>query len=511
MSEPLCRLQIQSRQAVSLAPGLVEDGADMLGLPAPDRVRLRALAVEVLEAVLDNAFEPDQEDVDLTLEINREPGVMKLVLKDRGAPLDFGSDYPPRVADLVRLGFADGLVFSNEGRAGNRTEITKGLQYDTINDDAQFIAETEADPAVAPTIGEDGQVVVDIRAMTPQDVVGVARLFYRCYGYTVNYAPVVYEPQRLAERVQSGQHIATVAVSPQGRIVGHLASEVHRPGANTSKIGLLAVDPVYRKHQLSLRIGFAHITRLVELGFVGQYTEAVTVHAGSQKGALRGGGHETGMMLAAQSNELDFRGFDSDDRARKSLMLFYGSLGTTPHREVHVPATYREVVERIYREGNLPRTVHAEFARRVETSAGPSRFRLDLRHETGAALIFVESYGEDFLAGLDQHLRQLRLNRFELIVTTLPMSDPGTSHFGSGLREIGLSFAGIYPEYDNGDVLLLQSLNNVEVHPEEINVASELGEFLRDFVVDDARRAGDHTAQRQRSQADLARIYEALD
>ncbi len=198
-------------------------------------------------------------------------------------------------------------------------------------------------------------------------------------------------------------------------------------------------------------------------------------------------------------------------KARKSLMLFYGSLGTTPHREVHVPPTYREVVERIYREGNLPRTVHGEFARRVETSAGPSRFRLDLRHETGAAVIFVESYGEDFLAGLDQHLRQLRLNRFELIVTILPMADPGTSHFGSGLREIGLSFAGIYPEYDDGDVLLLQSLNNVEVHPEEINVASELGEFLRDFVVDDARRAGEHTAQRQRSQADLARIFEALD
>ncbi len=167
MSEPLCRLQIHSRQAVSLAPGLVEDGADMLGLPPSDRVRLRALAVEVLEAVLDNAFEPGQEDVDLTLEINREPGVMKLVLKDRGAPLDFGSDYPPRVADLVRLGFADGLVFSNEGRAGNRTEITKGLQYDTINDDAQFIAETEAHPTVAPTIGDDGQVVVDIRAITP--------------------------------------------------------------------------------------------------------------------------------------------------------------------------------------------------------------------------------------------------------------------------------------------------------------------------------------------------------
>ncbi len=28
---------------------------------------------------------------------------MTLVLRDRGAPLDFGTAYPPRVAELIRL------------------------------------------------------------------------------------------------------------------------------------------------------------------------------------------------------------------------------------------------------------------------------------------------------------------------------------------------------------------------------------------------------------------------
>ncbi|MBK6764632.1 MAG: GNAT family N-acetyltransferase [Micrococcales bacterium] len=510
MSDPLCRLTIGSREAVALAPALVEGSADMLGLSTADRVRLRALTVEVLDAVLRDAFGPD-DPVDLDIEVLRDPGDMTLVLRDRGAPLDFGTAYPPRVAELIRLGFADGLTFANEGRAGNRTEISKRLRYETVSEDEQFIAETESDPTPAPTVGEDGQVVVDIRPMTLDDVVGVARLFYRCYGYTVSYAPVVYEPERLAEMVQSGRHLATVAVSPDGRIVGHLASEVHDPDATTGKIGLLAVDPGYRRHGLSLRIGFAHVTRLLEKGFVGQYTEAVTVHLGSQKAALTGGGHEVGLLLAAQSNDLDFRGFDSDDRVRKAVMLFYGSFGKTPPRECYVPPIYREVVERIYSEGKLPRTVHSQYERNAAASEAKSRFRLSLRHETGVAFVYVEDYGEDFLENLQEQVRQLRMNRFELILVVLPLGDPATSYFGSGLQEIGLSFSGIYPEYADGDVLVLQNLNNVEVRPEEINVASDMGTYLRDFVLADYKRAAERVAQRERSRAHMARIYEALD
>ena len=156
----------------------------------------------------------------------------------------------------------------------------------------------------------------------------MARLFYRTYGYTVAYAPVVYEPERLAELVTSGQHLATVAVSPDGRIVGHLASECatrchHREDRSARR------RPLYRRHKLSLRIGFAACRAAAGVGFVGQYTEAVTVHLGSQKAAL-GGAHEVGLLLAAQSNELDFRGFDADEQARKALMLFYGSFGEPP-------------------------------------------------------------------------------------------------------------------------------------------------------------------------------------
>ena len=75
------------------------------------------------------------------------------------------------------------------------------------------------------------------------------------------YAPVVYEPERLAELVTSGQHLATVAVSPDGRIVGHLASEVRHPGATTGRSVCSPSTPTGGTN--SLRIGFAHVARLL--------------------------------------------------------------------------------------------------------------------------------------------------------------------------------------------------------------------------------------------------------
>ena len=45
----------------------------------------------------------------------------------------------------------------------------------------------------------------------------------------------------------------------------------------------------------------------------------------------------------------------------------------------------------------------------------------------------------------------------------------------------------------------------------EINVASDMGTYLRDFVLEDYRRAAERVAQRERSRAHMARIYEALD
>jgi hypothetical protein len=76
---------------------------------------------------------------------------------------------------------------------------------------------------------------------------------------------------------------------------------------------------------------------------------------------------------------------------------------------------------------------------------------------------------------------------------------------------MGLSFTGIYPEYGDGDVLVLQSLNNVVVEPSQIVVASDFGRWLLDFVLADRQTATDRQVTRVRSRTRMARVLEALE
>lgn len=507
----LCRLAITSRAGVALTSGVVEQSADLLGLGAADRSRLGTLTHELVDAILREAFS-GSDAIELELEVTRVTGAMRCVIKDRGAPMDFGrGGYPPRVADLIRLGFADTLDVKYEARRGNRTELTKHLTYTSLTSDADFAAAMAAEPTEEVPIGPDGEAIVDIRPMTADDCVGLARLFYRCYGYSAAYASLIYEPERLAEYVEAGKHVATVAVAPSGRIVGHLASTIEDPTAVTGRVGYYAVDPACRQLNIGLRVAMVHIPRLLEMGIIGQFSETVTVHLGSQRSALHNGGHEVGLMLARQSADLDFQGFQEDQELRKAVVLFYIPLGVTPHRDVHVPPAYREVVARIYRDAGLDRGIVTDSTREAEGLATDSRFTINLRHDTGLAHLKVESYGPDFLVALQQQVAQFLLNRFDLILVYLPLGNPLTSYFGAGLQELGLSFCGVYPEYDDGDVLVLQHLNNVKIDPEQILVASPMGEFLREFALTDLHQADSRQAMLSRSRAHMARLFDAIE
>lgn len=508
MSGSLCKLHITDRVAADVAAGMIDRVADALGVAAVSRIRLQTVTMEVLGAVIRGAFGADDE-LDITVEVRLVGDAMHIVVRDHGAPLDFSTGYPPRVSELIGLGFADGMQFASEGRAGNRTEIIKNIPFGSI--DETFIAETKAAPAPTPVVDAEGKAHVEIRDMTVDDVTGVARLFYRCYGYSAAYAAAVYQPERMRALVAEGLHLGTVAVAADGTIVGHVAGEVTSPEAKISEIGLFAVDPQFRRFGVGVQIGVYHATKMYNAGFIGLYSHAVTVHDRSQKAAVRSGGKEVGMLLASQPGELDFQGFEVDGEHRKSTMNFFVNLGRTPHRTVYVPPAHAEIVERIYAHTQIPRTVVAHSMGRPDIPNETSEFRINLRHETGIALLEVARYGEDFLHSLQSQLQQLRMNRFDLIVVGFPMADPLTAYFASGLHELGLSFAAVMPELHDGDILRLQALNNVEIVPETIEVASDFGAYLRDFVIADLRHAEETVATRTRSRVHMSRIYEVLD
>jgi hypothetical protein len=192
-------------------------------------------------------------------------------------------------------------------------------------------------------------------------------------------------------------------------------------------------------------------------------------------------------------------------------MVVFGSFAEIPERDLYVPQAYADVARRIYDEAALRRTIRTATPRDEHALPEKTSFTLQLKHEASVAFVGVAEYGRDFDEQLLAQIDQLRMNHFDVIQLFLPLSDPATAHLGGGLHEMGLSFTGIYPEFSHGDMLVLQSLNNVVVEPDQIVVASDFGRWLLDFVLADRQTASDRQVMRMRSRTRMARVFEALE
>ncbi|MEZ5116476.1 MAG: GNAT family N-acetyltransferase [Candidatus Nanopelagicales bacterium] len=501
-----CRLHLSDRAALPLAGGVVGDAALVLGLGLDDAARLRALTQELCLSVAAEGF-PDESVLDIDVALERRAGAVAVVVTDAGAPshLTRPGAQPPRLTELVRLGFADELSFAALGRQGNRAELVKRLHYANVRAELD-----EAGEAPVEEVPDDVAERIAYRPLEPEDTLEVARLFHRCYGFTAYYAEEMYEPDRLAELVRAGLHIGTVA-TVDDRLIGHVSSSVDRPDAKVGVIGELVVDPAYRRFHIAGQLTLQHGMRLLAQGMIGQYSACVTVHPASQKIALKYGGHEVGVLLAAQLPSLSFRDIDDETRGRKAVVWVYAGAGQEPERSVHVPPHYRERVETIYQNANLPRVLVDPGARTPADAPERSELDLQLKAEARTGLVRVVTYGRDFISAVQNQVRELCLHRFDVIRLHLPLADPGTAAYGSGLRELGFSFCGVFPEFlPDGDALVLQYLNDQQVDPDEIQTASDFGAQLLQDVLADYRSTLRLGEERQRSRARLARIYESL-
>lgn len=504
MSDVVLRMSLAHSSTLGVAARAIADTTGSFGLSGTERTQLEALLSEALTTVIADSFD-DSEDIDVDVEVSHEPGLVDIVLRQRGAPSTYvGGQLPVRLETLINLGYADSMNFVSEGVQGSELRISRSVTTGNLIEDAAFVAETEQ-AAEKPSTVDD----LTIRPITTEDVIEVARLYFRVYGYSKIGSPWIYEPDVFQHKLDDHQHEAVVAVAPSGRIVGHLGILRSSSESAIAAGGPMAVDPDYRKMGLADRMAMQFGPTVAGLDLRGMYGEAVTAHPASQKSALRTGGREVGLILGRQPAELDFRGFEGPDGIRRAVMVFYSSFGTSEMATSHVPARYRDIVSSIYENANLPRTISAEIGRLPDDLPEATIFQTELTASTKFARVTVEQYGADFVEALQGMLVRFEREGFEVITVHLPLADPLTSHFGAGLGELNLSFNCIFPEMDDGDHLVL-GVCFTDQDPETITFASDFGEQLRDFVVQDRERVIGARRSHARSRASMARILDSL-
>lgn len=501
----ILRIKAREPEAIPAAGLAIERLAASTGLSSLEASRFRFVVEEVCADRIAHGFAATQ-DAEVDIRLEHRPGEIVALVDDGGMPVDAaatGAGTSGLMAQLLERGFVDELHASFRGREGNRCTATKFIRNVQAGLAAQSSASPIADAGKTETAAPGD---IEYREMRPEDAVELARCFYRTYGMSAPAADeVVYHPERCAERVRARLHLGTVAVTPQGRIVGHTALERESLDDPIAIGGYLVVDPEYRGHGIAERLTEIRFREGPSLGLRGMLAMAVTIHTASQKTSLANGGHEVGVLLAAQEARIVMRGIGGKQgHERHSIVAFYFPWSDLA-RESCPPAAYRDLIARIYANCGIERTIRSAPGG-INLESLPTRSMLDVSILRAAShgRIRVKTYGRDFLAEVLHLVRDLHQHHVAVIRLELPLSDPLTAVFGGAAEELGFSFAAVFPATAAGDLLCMQSLHGVEVGPADIHTASENGAALLQAVIASRERVLSSTSARTMEGAERA-------
>jgi anti-sigma regulatory factor (Ser/Thr protein kinase)/GNAT superfamily N-acetyltransferase len=453
-----------------------------LGLAGNDIEQLELVVEEACVNVIEHAFDPGEQG-SFDVVILRKPGQVVVAVEDQGLPFDFrefDAEKESGLGTILMKAFADEIHFLNLGRRGKRVELVKNLPYKDVE---AYISGEEKDRTLSlPPVPKDVQLT--IRLMKPDESVDLARCVYRCYGYTYANGDV-YFPDRVREFLESGLLISHVALGPDDEVIGHMAIRKEYPDARIGERGQAVVDPRYRGHGLLNKLISALVEHAKDMGMYGTYGEAVTVHPYSQKAAFSIGARETGVLLGFTPATMLFKKIQEGNRQqRQAAVLLYTRVNEEPWRDVYPPFHHQTIIRRIYERNNFRRNIINALDVKKPADVPPSS-QVDVRVQTDAsrAFMLVAQYGADLEELVKFRLLELCLRRIDCIYIDLPLSHPATPKFCASMEMLGFFFAGVIPEMSEGDVLRLQYLNNVDTDLENIQVASDFGKELLDYVI----------------------------
>jgi hypothetical protein len=343
-------------------------------------------------------------------------------------------------------------------------------------------------PGCGSVSDQEDNPSVTIRLLLPNEAPLLSDAIRSAYGETYD-VPWVYDGAEVARRLAQGTILSAVALDSGGGLLCHAALTRHSSRDLVVHAGQAVTVPAAQGHHLFPRVKSFLSDLALQHGMVGMYSEVTAAHPYSERANLDLGGHETGFLLGWIPGSVANEAAGAKRGRRQSAALFYLKLRPGHNRPVYAPVQHRAIVHRILRTCGL-RGRLAEPARQVHL---PDRTHTHTKSLLGhnAVHIHVAHPGADFGPKLAGIRARLFGEGVDALYVDLPLDVPSTALVGDHVAELGLAFSGIFPNSRaDGDVLRLQSLNQVTVRADDIVVASEHGRALLDYVLDDLGGAG---------------------
>ena len=448
------------------------------GFKKSDVNKLELITEEACLNVIEHAFE-NNEDEYLDVILERKPTKFVIAIEDQGLPWDMkhmGKTGKTGIGILLMKAFADEMRSYNLGRKGKRLEFVKNVPYDSIDiaKDEQISKQTETELAPLDT-------PLEIRLMNLDEGIALARCMYRSYSFS--YKESVYLPDKVKDLLENGLQVSIVAVTEDNEIIGHIAMMKEARDSVVGDVGQAVVDPRFRKRNLFKRMKQSLIEYAKEQGMYGLFSEAVSVHSFTQKGNIALGAVETGLMLANVPQRFSFKKIHSHLEKRQTTVIYYIRVKKEPLRTVYPPMHHWSIINEIYEYGKFNRKIEKITDFKSIEIPESSVVEIQASPDVSIAMISVKKFGKDIESIIKHHLHDLCLNKIECIYLDLPLSEPAVAVYCAALEVFGFFFACVIPELQNGDVLRLQYLNNVQIDPSTAVIVSDFAKKMYNYIL----------------------------
>ncbi|HEY3669943.1 MAG TPA: GNAT family N-acetyltransferase [Acidimicrobiia bacterium] len=332
------------------------------------------------------------------------------------------------------------------------------------------------DEQLTPEPQDEPGIQVDF--LLPEGAEGFTRLVRRCYGDSYD-AAWVYDPAEVADRLRRGTLWSTVGIAADGEVVAHVGLGRQRPDDDVAESGQAVVDPDYRGRHLFTLLKRRAAAQAAERGLFGLFSEATAAHPYSQRANVALGAVETGLLLGYIPATVEYEAIDAKSH-RQSVVLYYLKTNDGHTRPVYAPQRDRRMVETIVQRAGLRGTVRDATD---EPSIATTDVHVDDRTDHNDRVVTVRTVGHDLLDAVLVARDDALARAADCVYVDLPLADPGTQRHGDGLRELGFTFGGIFPNrLHDCDVLRYQYLDRVTLDTSDIALASDHGRELLDYV-----------------------------
>jgi hypothetical protein len=300
---------------------------------------------------------------------------------------------------------------------------------------------------------EPGQTY-EMDLFRPEDAVGVSQLFKTVYGEGYPIRTFI-EPELLTKENAAGRTLSSVARTPKGDIVGHMALFHSAPYERICELGAGLVHPSYRGGKgifTGLGVHGQEVTaRKFNIELI--FGEPVCNHIFSQKGTAKVG-------WVTQAIEVDLMPADAYDKeksaaGRVAALLDFKTLISKPHT-VYLPMVYEEGMRFIY--GGLDDNRDFVSSQDDLPSSPKTEIKTQIFDFAQVARLVVHDAGVDFERTFDDQERAVREKGVAVIQVWLKLSWPWIGRAVDVLRKRGYFLGGILPRWFDADGMLMQGI-----------------------------------------------------